>query len=119
MKVIDFVTRTDAGISQRGSVSVGDGVTVIPATRGQEISLNLRQTEIAGYARDGSNLIINLADGRVVVLDGYFAEESGAQSRLFISADGYLNEVTLFGRGGWRGLCAIRPDRTMGQVEPG
>ncbi|KNX41687.1 hypothetical protein ROTO_17780 [Roseovarius tolerans] len=95
MKVIDFVTRTDAGISQRGSVSVGDGVTVIPATRGQEISLNLRQTEIAGYARDGSNLIINLADGRVVVLDGYFAEESGAQSRLFISADGYLNEVTL------------------------
>ncbi|MEQ8901889.1 MAG: Ig-like domain-containing protein [Roseovarius sp.] len=95
MKVIDFVTRTDAGISQRGSVSVGDGVTVIPATHGQEISLNLRQTEIAGYARDGSNLIINLADGRVVVLDGYFAEEGGAQSRLFISADGYLNEVTL------------------------
>ena len=95
MKVIDFVTRTDAGISQRGSVSVGDGVTVIPATHGQEISLNLRQTEIAGYARDGSNLIINLADGRVVVLDGYFAAEGGAQSRLFISADGYLNEVTL------------------------
>jgi hypothetical protein len=95
MKVIDFVTRTDAGISQRGSVSVGDGVTVIPATHGQEISLNLRQTEIAGYARDGSDLIINLADGRVVVLDGYFAAEGGAQSRLFISADGYLNEVTL------------------------
>src|SRR6056297_797832 len=95
MKVIDFVTRTDAGISQRGSVSVEDGVTVIPATRGQEISLNLRQTEIADYTRDGSNLIINLADGRVVVLEGYFAEDSGAQSRLFISADGYLNEVTL------------------------
>src|SRR6056297_2471976 len=95
MKVIDFVTRTDAGISQRGSVSVEDGVTVIPATRGQEVSLNLRQTEIADYTRDGSNLIINLADGRVVVLEGYFAEDSGAQSRLFISADGYLNEVTL------------------------
>jgi hypothetical protein len=95
MKAIDYVARTDAGISQRGSVSEGNDVSVIPAGNGQEISLNLRQIDIANYDRDGSNLVINLADGRVVILEGYFGEDGTAESRLFISADGYLNEVTL------------------------
>ncbi|MRU14598.1 hypothetical protein FDP25_04045 [Roseovarius sp. A21] len=95
MKAIDYVARTDAGISQRGSVSEGSDVSVIPAGNGQEISLNLRQIDIANYDRDGSNLVINLADGRLVILEGYFGEDGAAESRLFISADGYLNEVTL------------------------
>ncbi|WP_339671908.1 Ig-like domain-containing protein [uncultured Roseovarius sp.] len=51
--------------------------------------------EIQGYARDGSNLVINLADGRVVVLEGYYSATGAPVSRLFISADGYLNEVTV------------------------
>ena len=95
MKAIEYVARTDSGISQRGSVTEGNDVSVIPAGNGQEISLNLRQIDIAGYDRDGSNLVLNLADGRVIVLDGYFGEDGTADSRLFISADGYLNEVTL------------------------
>src|SRR6056297_316980 len=95
MKAVDYVARTDSGISQRGSVSEVNDVSVIPAGDGQEISLNLRQIDIAGYDRDGSNLVINLADGRIVILEGYFGEDGTAESRLFISADGYLNEVTL------------------------
>ena len=95
MKAIDYVARTDSGIAQRGSVSGGNDVSVIPAGNGQEISLNLRQIDIANYDRDGSNLMINLADGRVIILEGYFGEDGTADSRLFISADGYLNEVTL------------------------
>lgn len=95
MKAIDYVARTDAGVSQRGSVSEVSDVSVIPAGNGQEISLNLRQIDIANYDRDGSNLVVNLADGRIVVLEGYFGEDGTADSRLFISADGYLNEVTL------------------------
>ncbi|WP_297769624.1 Ig-like domain-containing protein [uncultured Roseovarius sp.] len=51
--------------------------------------------DVQGFARDGSNLVINLSDGRVVVLEGYYGEAGVAESRLFISADGYLNEVTL------------------------
>ncbi|MGR3547620.1 MAG: Ig-like domain-containing protein, partial [Roseovarius sp.] len=51
--------------------------------------------DIQGYARDGSNLVINLADGRVVVLEGYYSAAGAPVSRLFISADGYINEVTL------------------------
>jgi hypothetical protein len=95
MKAIDYVARMDSGVSQRGSVSEVDDVSVIPAGNGQEISLNLRQIDIAEYDRDGSNLVINLADGRIVILEGYFGEDGTAESRLFISADGYLNEVTL------------------------
>ncbi len=91
MKAIDYVARTSAGGSERGSVLAQDGVTVIPANQGQEISLNLRQTDIQGYSRDGGDLVITLADGRVVVLDDYYGGTGVAQSRLFISADGYLN----------------------------
>ena len=65
MKAIDYVARTEAGNSQRGSVSEGSDVSVIPAGNGQEISLNLRQIDIANYDRDGSNLVINLADGLI------------------------------------------------------
>jgi hypothetical protein len=95
MTAIDYVARKGSGISQRGSVSGGSDVSVIPAGGGQEISLNLRQIDIAKFDRDGSNLVINLADGRIVILEGYFGEDGMAESRLFISADGYLNEVTL------------------------
>lgn len=42
MRAIDYVARTSAGVSERGSVLARDGVTVIPASQGQEISLNLR-----------------------------------------------------------------------------
>ena len=95
MKSIEYVARADAGSVYRGSISDGGDVTVIPAANGQEISLNLRQIDIQGYQRDGGNLILSLADGRVIVLEGYFGADGAADSRLFISADGYLNEVTL------------------------
>ncbi|MBZ8119704.1 Ig-like domain repeat protein [Roseovarius sp. LXJ103] len=94
MKVIDFVVRTNAGATQYGSVSADGGITRIDAGSGEEISLNLRQMDIVGYSRSEDNLQITLADGRVVVLENYF-NENGDASRLFISADGYLNEVTI------------------------
>jgi len=95
MKAIDYVVRTSAGGSQANSVPADKNVFVIDAGTNQEISLNLRQSDIRGYTREGSNLEIVLADGRVVILDGYFGEDGSADSRLFISSDGYLNEVTM------------------------
>ena len=95
MTTIDYVVRSDAGISRSGIIGAQQSVAAIDVARGQEISLNLRQTEIAGYQRDGSDLMMTLADGRVIVLENYYGEDGAAQARLFISADGYLNEVTL------------------------
>lgn len=42
MKAIDFVVRDDAGALQRGVIQATEQTTTIQATRGQEISLNLR-----------------------------------------------------------------------------
>jgi len=92
---IEYVTRSDAGVLNRDAISNGSDVTIVPLGGNQEISFNLRQFEIESYRRDGSALEITLADGRVIVLDGYFNAAGEPQSRLFISADGYLNEVTL------------------------
>ncbi|MDO6730757.1 Ig-like domain-containing protein [Marinovum sp. 2_MG-2023] len=45
-----------------------------------------------GYTRSGENLHIELADGRVITLQGYFADVAD-EPRLFISSDGVLHEV--------------------------
>ncbi|GGX50977.1 hypothetical protein GCM10007385_19400 [Tateyamaria omphalii] len=91
MKAIDFVVRDGAGALQRGVVPV-DGGTTVSLSSGQEISFNLRQVDLAGQQRSGDDLIITLVDGRQITLENYF-NEVGAANRLFISADGYLNEV--------------------------
>lgn len=95
MNVIEYAVRAGAGDVSKSSVPADKNVYVIQAGSGQEISLNLRQSDIRGYAREGGNLEILLADGRIVILEGYFGADGGAQSRLFISADGYISEVSL------------------------
>jgi large repetitive protein len=94
MKAMDFVVRPVMGATRRGVVEGGAAASVIEVAAGEEISLNIRQFELTGYARVGSDLQITLADGRIVTLKGYY--EGGAPvARLFISADGYLSEITL------------------------
>ena len=91
MKAIDFVVRDGAGSLQRGSVPIDQDAT-IALSGDQEVSLNLRQIDFAGQQRVGNDLVITLVDGRVITLESYFDAE-GPANRLFISADGYLNEV--------------------------
>lgn len=91
MKAIDFVVRDGAGALQRGVVPV-DGDTSVALGSGQEVSFNLRQIDMAGQRRLGDDLVITLVDGRTITLENYF-NDFGDTNRLFISADGYLNEV--------------------------
>ena len=60
---------------------------------GSEVSPNLRQSEIAGYERNGSDLVITLADGRFVLIEDYFSGDLQI-GRLFISADTFKDERT-------------------------
>ncbi len=80
------------GAVQRGEVSADNATTTVDIANGTEISLHLRQFDVSAYERSGSDLKILLADGRTVVLEGYFDADD---ARLFISAGGFLNEVTL------------------------
>jgi hypothetical protein len=100
MKTIDFVVRDQAGALQRGTVADGSKFHVIQAQAGQEISLNLRQTDFLSQQRAGNDLVMTMADGSVITIESYF-NETGAANRLFVSSDGYLNEVAFIqGEGG-------------------
>jgi len=90
MNAINFVTRTRTGALERGVVSENDQGYLIEAGNGREISLNLQKSDMRGYDRAGNDLQITLADGRVIILEGYFDDGS---SRLFLSTDGVLSEV--------------------------
>lgn len=118
MKAIDFVARTSAGSSQTGVVSSDENVVAIDAGAGQEISLNLRQSDIRSYNREGRNLEIVLSDGRLVILENYFGTDGAPQSRLFISADGHLNEVSMSESGDGQIYAQYGPTEQWGKWSP-
>ncbi|KMK66738.1 Ig-like domain-containing protein [Puniceibacterium sp. IMCC21224] len=100
MNAINYVVRTGAGATNYGTVGGEGQGLVVPAGTGNEISLNLSQADLRGYDRAGSDLLITLADGRVIVLDGYFDGAAADANRLFLSTDGTLSEVSLVGAEG-------------------
>ncbi|MEM6479671.1 MAG: hypothetical protein AAF647_11590, partial [Pseudomonadota bacterium] len=56
--------------------------------------MNLTRDSIVDYRRLGSTLEITLADGRILMLDGFFADEIVTDSRLYLSSEGQLTEIT-------------------------
>lgn len=93
MNAINFVTRARTGDIQRGAVDGDEKGFLIDATGGQDISLNISQADVRGYDRAANDLLITLADGRVIVLEGYFDDGGVLASQLFLSSEGVLNEV--------------------------
>ena len=94
MKAIDFVARRGMGVVERGAVAGDAAETVVAMGSGVEFSLNLQPGDMQAYSRQGNSLEIVLADGRVIVLDGYFVAGGENPNRLFISTGGTLNEVS-------------------------
>ena len=117
MKAIDFVVRDSAGGLQRGTISGDEKLSVIQAGSGQEISLNLRQIDLQDQQRVDDDLVITLSDGRVITIDGYF-NDSGVANRLFISADGYLNEVAFVEADGGNLFAQYGPTEQWGKWSP-
>ncbi|WP_299412361.1 Ig-like domain-containing protein [uncultured Sulfitobacter sp.] len=117
MKAIDFVVRGSAGGMQRGKVSPDVQNQVIVAGAGQEISINARQSDFASQVRAGDQLVITLADGRTITIDNFF-NDSGAANRLFVSADGYLNEVSFVDAGQGNLYAQYGPTAEWGKWSP-
>ncbi|KUF12476.1 Ig-like domain-containing protein [Pseudoponticoccus marisrubri] len=118
MNAIDFVIRTRAGTVQHGSVGGPDESFLIPAGAGNDISLNIRQLDLRGYDRAGDDLLITLADGRVVVLEGYFGPDGADANRLFLSSDGILNEVSFVDPSAGALFAQYGPTETWGKWSP-
>ncbi|NBD29497.1 MAG: hypothetical protein GVY31_05600 [Alphaproteobacteria bacterium] len=95
MSAINFVVRDSAGNLQRGAVAGEDASNSIIVGEGADISLNLTRGQIVAYTRQGQALEITLLDGRVIVIEGFFAAGGAVENQLFLSADGYLAEVEL------------------------
>lgn len=117
MNAIDFVVRGSAGSMQRGTISADASNQVIVAGAGQEISINARQSDFASQVRSGDQLLITLADGRSITIDNFF-NDSGAANRLFVSADGYLNEVSFVDSGQGNLYAQYGPTAEWGKWSP-
>ncbi|WP_198672125.1 BapA prefix-like domain-containing protein, partial [Pseudogemmobacter bohemicus] len=92
-KAIQFVVRDSAGGISRGSVVGEEGNNFIQMGSGDSVSLNLSRQSIAGYARQGDDLVLTLIDGRTVLLDGYFT--AGEANQLYLSQNGEVIAVQL------------------------
>ncbi len=95
MPATNFVVRNGAGSIEGGAVG-GEGANdALYVASGNDISLDLDQSQIAAFARDRQALLSTLTDGQVIVVQGYFAADRTEQNDLFISSDGLLTKVSL------------------------
>ncbi len=99
VKAIDFAVRTSAGNVVRGAVSGDGGSEYLQVGSGESVSLNLSQSSIMGYERQGSDLVLKLADGRSITLSNYFDSHVGEDNKLYLSTNGEVTEV-FFSDGG-------------------
>ena len=93
VSAINFAVRTSAGSTQLGSVAGEGQSNLIAVQPGQSISLNLSPGSVVAYKQQGSDLIVQLMDGRSIVLSGYFAAPEGAENKLFLSSNDQIVEV--------------------------
>lgn len=95
VKAIDFAVRTSAGKVVRGAVSGDGGSEFLQVGSGETVSLNLSQSSVLGYERQGNDLVVKLSDGRQINLSGYFESNPGEDNRLYLSSNGDVTEVFL------------------------
>lgn len=94
MQTIEFVLRSRMGSFQEGSLTGESGNTTIFLQTGDQVSLHLARHQVVGYEREGSNLIVKLADGREIVLSDYFSGDAGDQPHMLKKKVVALIEVT-------------------------
>lgn len=95
VSAINFAVRDSAGSTQLGSIA-GDGQgNLIAVQPGQSISLNLGAGAVVSYTQQGSDLLVQLLDGRTIVLSNYFAAPAGAENKLYLSSNDEIFEVQI------------------------
>ena len=92
---IDFAVRSSAGGKTMGSVAGDEQANFIQVGAGDSISLNISQESVLGYQRVEGDLVVELSDGRTVVLLGYFDAPEGVVNHLYLSSDNVITEVLL------------------------
>jgi len=69
---------------------------LIPNTSAIDISLNLSEADVQAMVREGSDLILTLENGEIIVLKNFFNEfQDGSSNRLFLSDTDEIARVDL------------------------
>ncbi|MEK9641566.1 MAG: BapA prefix-like domain-containing protein [Paracoccaceae bacterium] len=68
MQAISFIARRGAGMAEHGLFLESSEASSFLALGNQDISINMARHSVAGYVRSGNDLILNLSDGREIVL---------------------------------------------------
>ena len=113
MSAVNFSVRSAAGAVTHGQAHDTDGL-IIPFFTGSQISLNLAPQDVVGYTQSGNDLIVELASGQKVTVQGYFFDDS-RDPDLFLSAQGELHHVELGGHVGDQYLATYNPVDTSGK----
>ncbi|MBT2131530.1 Ig-like domain-containing protein [Aliiroseovarius lamellibrachiae] len=95
MQAIDFIVRDHTGFVQHGSLIESGISDTLNLGDDGAVSLNMRRADVREYLRAGENLELYLADGRKIVLDGFFAENGVQENKLYLNEDGTLIEASL------------------------
>lgn len=91
---IDFAVRTAAGGTTYGNVAGPGGSSFIQSGMGDSLSLNISPQSVIGYKQSGSDLLIELSDGRVITVADWF-DAADVPKHLYLSSDGMISEVAL------------------------
>lgn len=94
VEAVVYAARSSAGTVQ-GSVGGDGGSSFLMVGSGEEVSLNLSPSSVAGYERSGQDLLIQLIDGRTITISGFFVDPGMAENRLYLSSDGQVIAVSL------------------------
>ncbi len=115
MEPVGYVLRDSVGGLVQGAIKGSGGVVPVPAA--SQVSLNLSEVDVAAYSREGSDLVVSLVDGRDLRLEGFF-EGGAVESRLYLSDDGTLTEVSLAGADGGSMTPSYDTSGTWGKWSP-
>lgn len=99
MSAIHFVVRDPSGILQNGSVIDSDINGNVILSSGAAVSMDARRLDVTGYVRQGSDLVLLMANGNRIVLEDYFGPDGNPQSTLYLNEGGHLIETEVSATG--------------------
>lgn len=104
MQALSFVARRGAGMAEHRLFLETSEASSFLVLGNQDISINMARHSVAVYVRSGNDLILNLCDGRQIVLENYFGTTGSYPNRLFLSSNGLIEQVAFeFGPDGFCG----------------
>ncbi|MGR3635649.1 MAG: Ig-like domain-containing protein [Shimia sp.] len=94
MNSFGYAVRDADGGVVRGQTAIVDH-GIVPVSQASEVSLNLAPGDVTSYTRQGGDLVVQLANGETITLQGYFAGDLADESELFLSKDGQFHKVEI------------------------